>query len=172
MSSGNTSPTSSWVVTSSTAENTPSSTSCSMAVPPAPEAWNATGSYPAWYSQPTRALTAPWVFPRAVRATAGRPPGISTGACIAPRSMAAALANTAPVMRLGPPKKSATENMIAMSLACRYGRRFPEATVDTTTLGTDRGRLRRAMHAAAVPWFPPIPTAPARYPSRHQRRSS
>src|SRR5262245_31714102 len=85
-----------------------------------------------------------------------------------PATAAAALAMMRAEIWLTP-ATSTTEYIIVMSTAPTYGRVSPEATVETTSLGTPTGSCCIAYVTSAVPPVPPIPTTASSRPSSSRR---
>ena len=62
------------------------------------------------------------------------------------------------------PRMSVTENIIVMSFMPTQCATFPEAIVDTITLGKPYGKARMTLVASVVPCVPPIDIIPLTFP--------
>jgi hypothetical protein len=113
----------------------PSFIICSMARPPEPTAWNTIVCSPAASSTSTAFIAPSVVMPTVVTATRVVPPvSISTPVEAMPQTAPAAFARIFRVTGFRP-MMSATENIIVMSRMSTQGATFPEAIVETITLG-------------------------------------
>src|SRR5262249_1519581 len=103
------------------------------------------------------------VLPNILAAMRGRARAADTSVSTIPTTAPAALARTRVEILLSP-EMSTTEYIIVMSLLPTYGRVSPEATVETNTFGTPKGRARIALDAITVPAVPPNPMTPSSRP--------
>ena len=99
-------------------------------------------------------------MPTVVTATSGLSPVSSETSTLAiPQTAPTAFARIFFVNGFSP-RMSVTENIMVMSLMSTHGPTFPDAIVDTMTLGNPYGSARITSVLRVVPCVPPIATMP------------
>ena len=160
------------VVKSSTPWKNPAWINASIVFPPVPVAWNTNTSYPLSSRQAFARSTHGVVTPNIVAATIGFVSS-SSGVCSGSRLTMPAMARTAfwnmVFDILFNPATSTIDGIIIISLVPTYCATFPEAMVDTITLGTPIGSARIAGVTNDVPPEPPKEMIPSNFPASYNR---